>query len=204
MFYETAKNNHGLPRNPFKACVMPRPIGWITSQDSQGKLNLAPYSYFNAVSDIPPMVMFSTGNKLADGREKDTLSNVETTKEFVVNIATWDLREEMNVTSGEYAHEINEIEFAKLETVPSILVKPPRIKQSPIHLECRYFQSVQLPGNNDGFSNRVVIGEVIGVHIDEKVLTNGKVDINKVKPIARLGYMDYAVILESFEMIRPD
>lgn len=203
MFYETAKNNHGLPHNPFKACVMPRPIGWITSQDSQGNLNLAPYSYFNAVSDIPPMVMFATGPKLADGREKDTLTNVEETKEFVVNIATWETREQMNLSSGEYAKEVDEIALVQLETEPSVLVKPPRIKQSPIHLECRYFQSIQLPCNNPKLTNRVVIGEVIGVHIDDSVITNGLVDITKVKPVARLGYMDYAVVLESFEMLRP-
>ncbi len=203
MFYETEKNNHGLSRNPFKSCVIPRPIGWITSLDNEGNINLAPYSYFNAVSDIPPMVMFATGNKLEHGREKDTLSNVETTKEFVVNMATWDLREQMNLTSGEYAHDVNEIELVGLETVPSTLVKPPRVKQSPIHLECKYFQSIQLPVKNADYSNRIIIGHVIGIHIDDSVITNGKLDIHKLKPVARLGYMDFAVVLDSFEMLRP-
>lgn len=202
MFYETAKNNHGLPRNPFKSCVVPRPIGWITSVDLEGNVNLAPYSYFNAVSDIPPMVMFATGNKL-EGREKDTLNNVEATKEFVVNVATWELREQMNLTSGEYPHEVNEVELVGLETVPSTLVKPPRVKHSPIHLECKYFQSIQLPVIQPGFSNRIIIGHVIGVHIDDGIITDGKVDITKLKPVARLGYMDFAVVLESFEMLRP-
>lgn len=203
MFYETAKNNHGLAHNPFKACIVPRPIGWITSQDSEGNLNLAPYSYFNAVSESPFMVMFSTGPKMKDGREKDTMANVEATKEFVVNIATWDLREQMNMTSADVDREVDEIALAGLETEPSVMVKPPRIKGSPIHLECVYFQSVQLPVKNLASSNRIVIGEVVGIHIDDKVITDGRVDISKVKPIARLGYMDYAVILETFEMMRP-
>ena len=203
MFYETEKNNHGLPHNPFKACVVPRPIGWITSQDAAGNLNLAPFSFFNAVSDIPPMVMFSISNKHEGVREKDSLKNVEATKEFVCNIATWDLREQVNLSSGEFQSHENEIEITGLETVPSRLVKPPRIKASPIHLECKYYKSIQLPVKNEQYSNRMILGEVIGIHIADEVLVNGKVDISKVKPIARLGYFDFAVVLETFEMPRP-
>ena len=203
MFYETEKNNHGLPHNPFKACVVPRPIGWITSQDAAGNLNLAPFSFFNAVSDIPPMVMFSISNKHEGVREKDSLKNVEATKEFVCNIATWDLREQVNLSSGDFQSHENEIEITGLETVPSRLVKPPRIKASPIHLECKYYKSIQLPVKNEQYSNRMILGEVIGIHIADEVLVNGKVDISKVKPIARLGYFDFAVVLETFEMPRP-
>lgn len=203
MFYEPAKNNHGLPHNPFKACVVPRPIGWITSQDEQGHLNLAPFSYFNAIADNPPMVMYSICNKLSEHREKDSLCNVEATKEFVVNMATWDLREQVNVSSAEYPAHDNEIEITGLHTLPSKLVKPPRIKESPIHLECKYFQSVQLPVKDDQTSNRMIIGEVIGVHIDEAVITDGLVDITKIKPIARLGYFDYAMVEGTFSMFRP-
>src|SRR5690349_1345844 len=149
MYYDTEKNNHGLPFNPFKSCVIPRPIGWITSLDKQGIVNLAPYSYFNAVSDIPPMVIFSTTNKHSDTNAKDTLKNVEETKEFVVNIATWEMRRHINITSAEFDRGVSEVEMARLETLPSRLIKPPRIKGSPIHLECIHYQSVQLPVKDD-------------------------------------------------------
>jgi flavin reductase (DIM6/NTAB) family NADH-FMN oxidoreductase RutF len=149
------------------------------------------------------MVMFSISNKHEGVREKDSLKNVEATKEFVCNIATWDLREQVNLSSGEFQSHENEIEITGLETVPSRLVKPPRIKASPIHLECKYYKSIQLPVKNEQYSNRMILGEVIGIHIADEVLVNGKVDISKVKPIARLGYFDFAVVLETFEMPRP-
>lgn len=203
MFYDTQLNNHNLPFNPFKACIIPRPIGWITSFDRSGNLNLAPYSYFNAVADIPPMIIFSTTNKHDGERMKDTLANVEDTKEFVVNIATWDLREEVNITSADFEHDINEVEIAKLETLPSKFVKPPRIKNSPIHLECVYHQSVQLPVLDDKHTNRIIIAKVVGIHIDDSIITDGKIDVTKFKPIARLGYMEYAVVEQKFVMDRP-
>ncbi len=203
MFYETEKNNHGLPHNPFKSCVVPRPIGWITSLTETGVPNLAPFSFFNAVSDIPPMVMYAISNKHEGVRLKDSLVNVEKTKEFVVNIATWDLKEQVNQSSGDYAAQVNEIEITGLETEPSTLVKPPRIKASPIHLECEYYESVQLPVQDDRHSNRIVIGKVVGVHIKDEYLVDGKVDVTLFKPIARLGYMEYAVIEKVFTMPRP-
>ncbi len=203
MFYDTLKNNHGLPFNPFKSCVIPRPIGWITSMDKNGVLNLAPYSYFNAIADIPPMIMFSSSNKHHDGGGKDTLTNVEETKEFVVNIATWDLREAVNISSADYDRHINEIEITQLTTLPSTLIKPPRIKGSPIHLECIHHQSVQLPVLDDKNTNRMVIARVVGIHIDDSVITDGKIDVTKFKPIARLGYMEYVAVENKFIMERP-
>lgn len=203
MFYETHKNNHSLPFNPFKACIVPRPIGWITSMNLTGKVNLAPYSYFNAVADIPPMIMFATTTKHTGGRQKDTLCNVESTKEFVVNIATWDLKNELNISSTDFDHETSEIEITRLETVPSILVKPPRIKKSPIHLECVYYQSLQLPVTNDQHTNRVIIASVVGIHISDEVIVEGKIDTTKFRPISRLGYMEYSVIDNKFVMERP-
>ena len=203
MFYDTEKNDHGLPFNPFKSCVVPRPIGWITSIDKMGNINLAPYSYFNIVSDVPPMIMFSTTNSHHRDGVKDTLKNIEETKEFVVNIATWNLREAVNLTSADFDREINEIEKAGLLTLPSIYVKAPRINGSPIHLECIYYQSIQLPVKDKKYTNRLVIAKVIGIHIDDKILTDGKIDIAKFKPIARLGYMEYAVIDKVFSMERP-
>lgn len=203
MFYETADPHHGLSFNPFKSCVIPRPIAWITSVNLEGKLNLAPFSYFNALCDAPPMVMFSVSSKKSDGTEKDTLRNIEETKEFVINIATLELKDAMNLSSKSFPYGVNEIEECYLETLPSRLVKPPRIKASPIHLECRYYQSVQLPVLDDKHTNRMIIGQVVGIHIDDNIIVDGKVDITQIKPLARLGYREYAVIDHKFVMEKP-
>lgn len=206
MFYDTRTGEHGLPRDPFKACVVPRPIGWITTVNEAGVVNLAPYSFFNAVGGEPPCVIFAPGGRKADGPpdgSKDTLANAERTGEFVCNVATWDLREQMNLTSAAAPAGVDEAEIAGLQMVPSELVKPPRVKASPIHLECKYLQTVDLPCETPGNRNAVVFGQVIGVHIDESVLTDGFVDMAKLKPIARLGYMDYCVVEEVFAMPRP-
>lgn len=202
MFYETNKNNHGLPHNPFKSLIIPRPIGWITTQDEANNVNLAPYSYFNALCDNPPMIMFSTTNSRSEGVIKDTLHNAETQGEFVVNMATFELREAVNLSSAPLPKNESEVTFAKLETLPSTLIKPPRIKGSPIHLECKYYRSLQLPSSS-GDTNRVVFGTVVGIHIDDHLIVNGKVDVTRMKPIARLGYMDYAVVDNIFSMQRP-
>jgi len=205
MFYDTRSQKHGLPHDPFKACVVPRPIGWITTVNEAGVVNLAPYSYFNAVAGDPPVVIFAPGGRKADGPDgaKDTLANVERTGEFVCNVVTWDLREQMNVTSTSAPAGVDEAAVAGLEMVPSTLVKPPRVKASPIHLECTYMQTVDLPSSTPGARNAVVFGQVIGLHIDESVLTDGLVDMAKLKPVARLGYMDYCVVEEVFAMPRP-
>ena len=203
MFYDTESNNHGLPFNPFKACIVPRPIGWITSLDKAGNLNLAPYSYFNAISDVPPMIMFSTTTKHHDCGIKDTLKNVEETKEFVVNIATWNLREQVNITSTDFNRGISEVEMANLLISPSKYVKPPRVNGSPIQLECVHHQSIQLPVIDDKHTNRLAIAKVIGIHIDDSIIIDGKIDITKFKPICRLGYMEYSTIDSKFSMERP-
>lgn len=202
MFYETQKNNHGLPHNPFKSLIVPRPIGWISSINEKGIVNLAPYSYFNALCDNPPMIMFSTTNSRSPGIIKDTLHNVESQGEFVINMATYELREAVNLSSASISQEESEITLAALQTIPSVLIKPPRIKGSPIHLECQYYRSLQLPSTNDD-TNRMVIGTVVGIHIDDDLIVNGKVDLEKIKPIARLGYMDYVVVDNIFSMQRP-
>jgi flavin reductase (DIM6/NTAB) family NADH-FMN oxidoreductase RutF len=206
MFYDTRIGDHGLPHNPFKACVVPRPIGWITSVNEAGVVNLAPYSYFNAVGGEPPSVVFAPGGRKADGPpdgSKDSLANVERTGEFVCNVVTWDLREQMNLTSAPAPAGVDEAAAAGLEMVPSELVKPPRVKASPIHMECKYLQTVDLPSDNPKTRNAVVFGQVIGLHIDESVLTDGLVDMAKLKPIARLGYMDYCLVDEVFAIQRP-
>jgi flavin reductase (DIM6/NTAB) family NADH-FMN oxidoreductase RutF len=199
MFYEPIKRNHGLPHDPFKAIVAPRPIGWISSVDKAGHVNLAPYSYFNGVGSHPPMVMFSSEGF------KDSVRNVSETMEFVCNLATWDLREAMNKSSESVPHETNEFELAGLTQAPSKLVSPPRVAESPCALECKATQIVQMNGA-DGrpHQNFVVFGEVVGIHIDEKFIKNGILDAAAMKPIARLGYRDYSVVTELFQMTRPD
>jgi flavin reductase (DIM6/NTAB) family NADH-FMN oxidoreductase RutF len=198
MFYTIEKNDHGLPHDPFKAIIAPRPIGWITSMSANGAINLAPYSYFNGVHSKPPMVMFAS-----EGR-KDSLAFVEETKEFVCNLATWDLRHQMNQTSAPYPRGTNELTEAGLTPAPSRLVKPPRVAEAPCALECRWLQTVEL-NDIDGrpVDGWVVFGRVVGVHIDERYIRNGLLDTAAMKPIARGGYHDYSVLTESFTMRRP-
>jgi flavin reductase (DIM6/NTAB) family NADH-FMN oxidoreductase RutF len=203
MFYEPAKRNHGLPRDPFKACVVPRPIGWVTTMDGEGRVNLAPYSFFNAIAGDPPMVAFAPGGYKDDGSLKDSLAFARAGGEFTCNLATWDLREQMNLTSAGLPAGQDEAAHAGLTLVPAALVKPPRVKESPIHLECKLWQILDLPPDRTGEPNNLVIGTVVGVHIDDAVLTGGLVDLKKIRPIARLGYMDYAVVDTIFSMQRP-
>ncbi len=202
MFYET-KDHHGLKHNPFKSLVVPRPIGWISSQDRNGVVNLAPYSFFNGVATEPPTVMFSSNGVHSEGSYKDSVRNVRDTGEFVCNLATWETREAMNTTSAMVARSVDEFELSGLTPVPSELVKPPRVKESPVHLECTYLQTVELPCDKPGQSNLVVFGQVIGIHIDDSIISDGMIDMNVFKPIARLGYFDYSVVDNVFTMRRP-
>jgi flavin reductase (DIM6/NTAB) family NADH-FMN oxidoreductase RutF len=188
MFYEPTKKNHGLRHDPFKAIIAPRPIGWISSMSLKGEVNLAPYSFFNGVSSDPPMVMFSS-----EGR-KDSLTFIEETREFVCNLAVWDLRLPMNLTSGTYPRGVNEMQEAALDAAPSVLVKPPRVKQSPCALECKWLQTVHLHDLQGEPTGRfVVFGQVVGVHIDESYIKDGMLDTAAMRPIARAGYHDYFV-----------
>lgn len=198
MFYETSTNNHGLPRDPFKAIVSPRPVGWITSMSAKGEINLAPYSFFNAVSDAPPIVMFSS-----DGY-KDSLTFVAQTREFVCNFASYDLRTAVVETSASFPRGENEMVHAGLEAAPSRLVRPPRVKAAPAALECKLLQIVDL-SNLDGtpVHRHVVFGQVVGVHIDERFLKDGRLDTTAMAPIARCGYSDYAVVDRVFAVTRP-
>jgi flavin reductase (DIM6/NTAB) family NADH-FMN oxidoreductase RutF len=199
MFYETAKNDHGLPYNPFKAIVAPRPIGWITSMSSMGEINLAPYSFFNAISDRPPIVLFSSEGL------KDSPAFVEETKEFVCSLATFELRNVMNDTSGDYPRGVNEMKECGVIPAPSRLVRPPRVAASPCALECKLLRIVHLDDLDGRPSNRyVVFGQVIGVHIDDRFIRNGRLDTAAMRPIARCGYSDYAVVNEVFAMTRPN
>lgn len=201
MFYKP-EDGHGLPHDPFKACVAPRPIGWISTVSADGVINVAPYSFFNAVASAPPMVMYANNGRQPHG-PKDTLTNIRQTKEFVVNVATWDLRDAMNITSGPELPDVDEMTLAGLTAAPCETVKPPRIQESPINMECRVVEIVDLPCTQEGGANVVVIGQVLGIHIDETILTDGLIDIAKLRPIARLGYKDYATIGDTFTMARP-
>lgn len=201
MYYETATNDHGLRYNPVKACVVPRPIGWITSINAAGLINLAPFSFFNVLSYDPPFVMFSAGVHEADGGRKDTVKNVEATGEFVYNMATWAQKDQMNETAWIIERGVDEMAAAGLEPLPSRLVRPPRVKGSPVHFECRLHQIVTLPGRKPSGEHHVVFGQVVAVHIDDAALTaDGRVDITKIRPIARLGYKDYVCVEQTFEM----
>jgi flavin reductase (DIM6/NTAB) family NADH-FMN oxidoreductase RutF len=188
MFYEPRKKNHGLPHDPYNAIVGPRPIGWITSVNLKGDINLAPYSYFNSVSTDPPMVMFAS-----DGR-KDTIEFVEETGEFVCNLAVWDLRAHVKDTSLTFPRGMNEMEVVGLEATPSVLVKPPRVKASPCALECKWLKTVQLKDIDGNPAPRfIAFGQVIGIHIDENFIKDGFLDTGAMKPIARAGYQEYFV-----------
>jgi flavin reductase (DIM6/NTAB) family NADH-FMN oxidoreductase RutF len=200
MFYDARKNDHGLPHDPFKAIVAPRPIGWITSMSAKGEINLAPYSYFNGASSRPPLIMFSS-----EGR-KDSLTFIEETKEFVCNIAVFDLREAMNKTSAPFDRGVNEMACAGLEAAPSRLVKPPRVAASPCALECIWLKTVPL-SDLDGrvLDNHIVIGQVIGIHIDDRFIRDGLLDTAAMRPIARAGYHEYFVATPEtrFSLNRP-
>jgi flavin reductase (DIM6/NTAB) family NADH-FMN oxidoreductase RutF len=198
MFYDARNNEHGLKHDPFKAIVAPRPIGWITSMSAKGEINLAPYSFFNGVASRPNLVMFSS-----EGR-KDSLAFIQETKEFVCNLATWDLRDAMNKTSAPFERGVNEMERAGLAPAPSRLVKPPRVAASPCALECVLLQVVHMDDmNGHALDTHVVFGQVIGVHIDDRFIKDGLLDTAAMRPIARCGYHNYAVVESQFSMIRP-
>lgn len=198
MFYEPAKRNHGLPHSPLKAIVAPRPIGWISSLTLDGVANLAPYSFFNMISEAPPLVMFSSLGA------KDSLANIEATREFVCNLATLDLVDKVNLTSSPAPRNVSEFDVADIARAPSRLVKPPRVAAAPCALECVFVETFRPRDRNGVEANAyMVIGEVVGVHIDDAAIIDGRVDIAALKVIARCGYLDYAPVDRLIERERP-
>ena len=197
MFYEPSKG-HGLPHDPFKAIVAPRPIGWISTVSTAGALNLAPYSFFNALGTNPHLVMFSSEG------EKDSVVFARETGEFVANLVTQDLVEAMNASSVDAPRGVSEFGYAGLTAAPSRLVRPPRVREAHAALECKVTEIVR-PKGLDGLSGDrfMVLGEVVGVHVGEEAMTDGLFDIVKAGSVARLGYMDYAAVTEVFSMRRP-
>ena len=206
MFYEPVKQDHGLSKNPFNSLIIPRPIDWISSIDNEGVVNLAPYSFFNAVCYRPPTVMFASGTGKGSDGMKDTRRNIEATGEFVCNLATWETRNQMNQTSAAVTPDTDEMNMAGLTNVSSKLIKVPRVAEAPVHLECRHLNSIEIPSWEKDNRYFIVLGEVIGIHIrDELITKDGLVDIEKMIPIGRMGYNDYTRIDGNtlFTMIRP-
>ena len=221
MFYEPGKTDHNLPHDPFKACVIPRPVGWISTiypepssngpstnggaVVASGAANLAPFSQFNNLTFDPPYIMFAS-NQTPSQVQKDTVRNVEATGVFCWQLATYKLREAVNITAEQVPYGVDEFERAGLEKVYSqvLSTKVPMVRASPVRFECEYYTTIRLPGNPPMGSADVVIGKVVGIHIDDSVLTpEGKIDVSKTEPIARCGYYDYAVVRETFEMKVP-
>lgn len=200
MFYEP-KDGHGLPHNPFNAIVTPRPIGWISSRGKDGADNLAPYSFFNAVAYTPPQVMFaSTSDKDDRVFGKDSTENIRDTGYFCVNIVEYAARDAMNRTSATLPAGTDEFAHAGIEKAECSVIPCARVANAPAALECRMTQIVTLEGS----TNRLVLGEVIGVHLREDCLTDGLFDVTKFNPLTRLGYRDYSVVREVFSLARPD
>ena len=187
-----------LPYDPFKAMVIPRPVGWISTMSRSGALNLAPYSYFNGFSSHPRIVGFSSEG------DKDSSTFAEETGEFVWSMATWELREQMNATAASLPRGQSEFEHARLETAPSRLVKPPRVARSPAAMECRVTQVLRLKDlSGETLARVVVLGQVVGMHIDERFIREGRLDAAAMQPIARCGYDEYALVDKVFSMERP-
>jgi flavin reductase (DIM6/NTAB) family NADH-FMN oxidoreductase RutF len=198
MFYDAVKNNHGFAVDPLKAIVAPRPIAWVSSLSPDGIANLAPYSFFNIFSENPSYVSFGSGGI------KDSLRNIQATEEFAINLVTHDLREAMNASSAHVGAHVDEFALAGLNKAPCQFIKAPRIAESPACLECRLFKIVELPddeGRVDGF---IVIGRVLGVHIDDRFIENGRVNTAAMQPLGRLGYSEYTTVTEAWRMRRPD
>ena len=203
MFYQLNNDNNGLAYDPFKSCVVPRPIGWISTMGLDGVPNLAPYSQFQILTFDPPYVMFAANQK-TDGNRKDSVVNAEQSKEFVYNMATYELREAVNITAQEVPPDVDEFELAGVGKAPSKMVKPYRVKESPVQYECRYHQTLRIRGKGVLGTVDVVIGEVLAIQIkDEFIMPNGKLDIIRMKPIGRLGYYDYTCVESVFEMVIP-
>jgi flavin reductase (DIM6/NTAB) family NADH-FMN oxidoreductase RutF len=198
MFYETETNDHGLAHDPFKALVSPRPIGWIGTVGTDGTHNLAPYSFFNAIGDNPKLVMFAS-----DG-VKDSVTNATASREFTASLASLNLAEQMNRSSVDAPAHEDEFAYAGLTAEMGRCVDAPFVREAFSALECKViniFRPNTLDGTPSGYT--LVIGQVVGIHIDAAIIKNGKIDMRTAAPLARLGYRDYCDGSKTFEMIRP-
>lgn len=204
MKYDPAQDRSPLPYSPFKSCTVPRPIGWLSSVSPDGVENLAPYSQWQNLTFDPPMVMFSA-NQYPDGRRKDTVLNAEQTGWFVWNMATYDLREAVNISAMALPFEENEFDRAGITKRYAELSPTPMVAESPVHFECRYLSTHRMTGNSNVGTIDIVFAQVERIHINDHVLTpDGRLDIPKIRPLARMGYHDYTSITETFEMKIPN
>jgi len=201
MFYQP-KKGYPLSIDPYKSLIFPRPIGWISTISKKGISNLAPYSYFNAVADDPPQVMFSSGASISSNSYKDSLTNILSTKEFVVNFATSKIRNQMNLSSVDAPADVDEFTFTKLKKRKSKLVKVPSVADSPVNLECKLLKTLKLKSNSKKHGI-VIIGEVIGIFINNKFINKGRVDSTAMRYVARMGYSEYTIVSSKFRMKRP-
>lgn len=198
MFYTTDENRHGLAHDPFKAIVSPRPIGWIGSKGRDGTLNLAPYSFFNAVSDRPKLVMFSSSGR------KDSYRNASETGEFTCNFVSRNLIDKMNKSSAAVAYDVDEFALSGLTPKKGELVDAPYVAEAFAVLECKVTEIIEAKSlSGEPSENVMIFGQVVGIHIDEAILRDGRIDMGLAKPVARLGYMDYSESSDVFELFRP-
>ena len=200
MFYQPKKNPFSI--DPYKSLIFPRPIGWISSIDKKGIVNLAPYSYFNAIADDPPQIMFVAAASDKSSQKKDTLTNIMTTKEFVVNFATTATRKQMNLSSKDIHKDDDEFVLTKLKKRKSRLVKVPSVDDSPVNLECKLLKSIKLKSTSRKFST-MVMGEVIGIYIKDSFIEKGRVNSAAMRYVARMGYSEYTTVSSKFKMKRP-
>ncbi len=200
MFYQPKKNPFSI--DPYKSLIFPRPIGWISSIDKKGIVNLAPYSYFNAIADDPPQIMFVAAVSDRPSQKKDTLGNIMATKEFVVNFATTATRKQMNLSSKDIHKDDDEFVLTKLKKRKSRLVKVPSVADSPVNLECKLLKSIKLKSNSRKFST-MVMGEVIGIYIKDSFIEKGRVNSAAMRYVARMGYSEYTTVSSKFKMKRP-
>ncbi len=198
MFYDARKNDHGLPHDPFKALVAPRPIGWISSRSKAGVVNLAPYSFFNAIAAQPNLVMFSSQG------HKDSVSNIEETGEFACSFVSKSLADKMNATSAPVESDVNEFSLAGLQEASGRLIDVPHVADSPAVLECRLLEVIPL-NRYEGVETvyEMVIGEVVGIHIQDAFIKDGLFDTKAAQALSRMGYMDYSAVENVFQLKRP-
>lgn len=185
MFYDFTKEE--IPKGLFKSCIIPRPIAWVSSINAEGITNLAPFSYFQAISDEPPMIMFVASRK-SNGDIKDTAKNIEETKEFVINLACENTIEEMSLFSNELEYGVSEIDRYNIPTKKSNIIVPPSISSSPINIECKLDRIIDIE------KNKMILGKVIGISIDEEFLTENRISTEKLNLLSRLGWNEYTVV----------
>ena len=202
-FLPGTHKDYGLTYSPLKALISPRPIGWISSLSASGVANLSPYSFFNAIAELPPMVMFISAPDMREanrGGQKDSLANILETREFGVNIVGSEQAEQMVKSSQDVTADIDEFDHTSLSKKKAEKISAPLVAGAPAHLECVYYNHITLPDNGRGNHSVMVMGTIVGIHIDEAIIADGRVDVSRYTPVARLGYKDYAAVRDLFEM----